>query len=131
MSDDVRPWLSWVRFEDYKRDDGTTDWSAYWAAQVANGERCDRCGAFLIRVEHKPAACEACKQLETDPGVCYHTRRVRCPHCSATCKPRMPTGGVLQTLMVDCEGCAQRFFVEVEVIYSYRSPARVSPESTQ
>jgi len=98
-----------IQLDDYKKEDGSTDWWAYKAAQKANGEICRECGDYIfgLRDHGFPRLCVACKGMYLSPtlatilvmykmfvtstlapyrkllegGEASHETYVRCPKC--------------------------------------------------
>lgn len=70
-----------VSMVDHLGSDGMVNWDSYRAAQVANGERCSKCGGDTGTIYgrgHRDL-CGGCKDFESDKSEVTHRSRVRCP----------------------------------------------------
>jgi hypothetical protein len=110
---------------DFKKPDGNVDWKAYDAAQVANGEKCYRCGgiASLFGRGHR-SLCGQCEELDSDRSEVLHDSLVRCPHCRHAWNVYEGDNYALlkeDTHQVTCPECEREFEVETRVSYSFTS----------
>lgn len=118
-----------VLWEDFKQADGSTDWRAYNAAKLANGERCRTCDAGIFPVFSEPVGypteCNDCKALTSDAGEVSHDELIRCPKCRDTWSPRDSedydaySDGEHE---LTCDDCGHRFTISTHVSFSFESP---------
>ena len=119
-----------ISMDDYRDATGRTDWKAYKAAQVAEGEVCRKCGRYIISIIHGalggPNQCGECKSLD-DTGEVDHHSWIRCPKCGDTWNPAeheqydvMGDG----EHEVSCGSCGCDFSVSTFIEYTFTSPAR-------
>jgi len=116
---------------DYRKADGSVDWEAYRAAEVASGARCQRCGDLIVFSQGVPTTCVACRDIASDPGPVMHPKVIRCPKCGAVSVlanwDSGDYGGAKYeegSHVVPCETCGCQYTIETHVSYSYTSPAR-------
>lgn len=109
----------------FERPDGTTDWDGLKKAQKANGESCDKCGAYILfGGKGYRETCHECRQLSLDGDV-THKRLVRCPHCAQSFNGddyemfELYNEGSQD---VSCPYCDEDFQVVVHISYSFESP---------
>lgn len=50
-----------IKIDDYKNADGSTDYKAYNAATIENGEYCYKCDAFIVWHKGYRDLCYNCK----------------------------------------------------------------------
>jgi DNA-directed RNA polymerase subunit RPC12/RpoP len=107
--------------------DGRLDWESFKAAQVANGEKCYRCGGrtdSLFGTGHRKL-CAGCKDFDSDEDEVTHKSRVRCPHCreSEDVFDDDPPGDIFDEGEHDvtCSHCGREFVVETRVTYEFTS----------
>jgi DNA-directed RNA polymerase subunit RPC12/RpoP len=115
----------------YKKEDGTTDWSAYNKALLDNGEICYKCRHFILRPVGYQALCFECKELATSSEPVSHHNRIRCPKCGNQTNPSDHEDRCAYEegdWEIWCTECDHQFIVEVRVEYSYTSPAQISEE---
>lgn len=72
-----------ISFNDYRDKDGSINWGAYRKAQIAAGEICKKCGAYIsiLRSKGYPELCGDCRSMGEDFGEVTHDKYVRCPNC--------------------------------------------------
>lgn len=110
---------------DHKKPDGRIDWDSYNAAQLANGEKCSRCGgiASLIFPPGHQALCPSCKRADSDAGQITHKDFIRCPKCrhqwSVDNEESIYSGGLHSVV---CPKCDHEFEVVTMVSFSFESP---------
>ena len=115
---------SFTRMDDYKTDDGHTDWRAYKAAQQRNGESCTGCGKYLALPTGKPETCHQCDELKKPSESFSHDEYVRCPHCLHFWRPRdHETYAVFEDGEHDiyCHQCDKEFTVSTHISFSWTS----------
>jgi len=110
-----------ISLDDYKKEDGSIDWKAYERAQVNNGERCFKCGSFIVFAKGYRDKCASCQCLETDTDSVTHNRFIRCPECRET----MDVEDLYEegSHNVYCEHCDAEFTVATHISFSFESPA--------
>lgn len=119
--------------DDYKKADGRIDWDAYNAAQVRAGEKCSRCGHFIVFARGYRDECHSCKALDEDKGEVWHDDKVRCPKCRHTMDVH---GSELYELYeegthdISCRSCDHDFEVTTRVQHSFMSPDLIKPEES-
>jgi DNA-directed RNA polymerase subunit RPC12/RpoP len=123
-----------VRGRDFDNEDGTRDWKAYHEAEVANGDICYQCGEFDLGMIMHPKGhrtlCRKCKRLEHSDEDESHKHMVRCPHCRHIMHiserfddyPIIYEEGEHE---IDCDACEKHYTINVNVEYSYTSPAMI------
>jgi hypothetical protein len=122
-----------VDIENFRKADGSVDWPALKAAEVAAGDSCMTCGHLLLNLfgNHVgPQECHACKSLRDDVAEVRHDDRVRCPHCrhvfsmgdyiSVNCRYEFYADGAHEMTCLKCDGV---IVVETSVSYTFTSPA--------
>jgi len=121
------------KMDDFKQPDGNTDWSAYTKAQVASGERCSKCGSYILFGSGYPQECSPCKHLQDDKDEVTHDDLVRCPACGRTFDPRGDDYEVYSEGENDvtCPSCEREFTITTEVSYSFTSPARLEEKAAE
>ncbi len=129
--------MPFTSIKNFDKPDGSTDWAAYHKAQVANGESCSKCNAFILLgdVGH-PQRCHDCQNIDTKPGEVEHRHSVRCPKCQHIIDPFEYESGIdLGEAMsggegsdIDCPECDTEFRVGVRVEYYFTSPPLVGFE---
>ena len=122
-----------ARMEDFRKEDGRIDWGAYNASQVASGDRCKQCGAYILNIrlfgrqrDPSPQKCGSCRSLDDtlDDSV-HHNDLVRCPHCRAL--SQCP-GDDNYELYAEgehtfwCDECDKQFEIITHVSYEFESP---------
>lgn len=121
-----------VKISDFEDESGKVDWSAYYAAQVAAGETCKRCGSYICWGRGHPQLCSGCKELDSD-GEAGHERYVRCPKCGHYWDPYEAED---YDALYDgdhelwCSECDHRFTVRTDITRHFTSPARIKADLT-
>ena len=118
---------------DHKKEDGTTDWNAYNAAQVACGDICQTCGKYILNIrifgparDPAPQDCTDCRSMNTDDGEVTHDKYLRCPKCKNKWDPfecedyHVAGDGEHDVYCVECD---HTFEVVTHVSHSFESPA--------
>jgi hypothetical protein len=115
-----------TKMDDF-RIDGRIDWTAYNKAQKDNGEVCCRCGDYIVFASGYMSECYSCKLLKEDKDEVRHERQIRCPHCCARHDIERFSDYFYREgpVSLTCSTCELDFEVEVEVTYSFKSPALV------
>jgi len=116
--------------ESFKLANGNYDWTAYRAAQKANGEICTDCGAYTVWGKGHPDRCGDCKRLE-EPGETTHHSLIRCPKCGHQMEIGSCELGELYedgSHDVSCQNCDHDFEVSTQISFSFTSPARIPEE---
>ena len=119
------------RLDDFKKPDGSIDWEAYTKAQVATGERCRKCGSYILFGSGYAQECSSCKRLQTD-GEVAHESFIRCPACGQTFNPcgdyDVYNEGEND---ITCPSCAHEFTIETRITCSFTSPARLEDQTAE
>ena len=122
--------MTFTKLEDYTNKD-YTDFKAYHNAQVANGEMCSQCGAFLFKNKGRPTLCGDCYCMENNTEEVDHSEKVRCPNCGnqmeASDEPHLCEDGEHD---VWCDECDFEYRVITSISYSFESPARLEKEKS-
>lgn len=114
-----------IDFRDFRDDEGNFDFRRHKAAQVDNGERCEKCDQPFLRPTGARRLCTDCESLRTNPEGYVHERLVRCPSCLETFDPEV----VDTDLLTDgdhhatCPHCDAEFQLRTVVRYLFESPA--------
>ena len=113
--------------EDYRKEDGKIDWQAYRQAEIDIGERCYKCGEFILlftRENKTQSLCGACIDLLKNDEVSHHSY-VRCPKCQditnvfGSERYELYQEGEHE---VSCSECDCDFEVRTDVEYKFTSP---------
>jgi hypothetical protein len=114
-----------VKMDDHRTPTGDLDWVGYGKAQVAAGERCVRCAAYivegLISALRGPQTCSDCRTIETSDDEAWHPNLLRCPTCRHLFSAEQIEFG-REEATVWCHACETEFEVAVRYEISYRSP---------
>lgn len=127
--------ISYMDFQDptTKR----VNWEAYHKAQIAAGEKCTQCGAFILPGKGYPSKCAACSSLESSPDEVYHHKEARCPACGETFDMFEHTQETEGNHLHDgdhevtCPECSHEFQITTIVEWSFKSPARLPPQESE
>jgi len=117
-----------ITFKDYEDDKGNVDWKAYDAAQVAAGEKCEKCGTHIIFSKGFMAECGNCKALSQDHGEVSHDGFIRCPRCGHS---DYVHGNDYDEIFEEgehqfsCTECDYDFEISTHVSFTFDSPARL------
>ena len=111
----------YTKFADYKKADGSIDWSAYKKAQLDNGEICSSCRGYITSVgTGKHQHCFACKELRAGVEDASHNTLLRCPHCRHLEFVDYERGLHEEgSHSVSCSECDSDYNVETRVTYSF------------
>lgn len=120
-----------TELEDFALPEGGHDWAAYYAAQIAKGEKCYQCHALIYNASGERTLCYECRQLETDRDEVWHESFIRCPKCGNLdlisewdddyFKEKYEDGDH----EVECMECEHRYEIGTNVSYSYTSPPMI------
>lgn len=121
-----------LNFKDFETD-GKVDWNAYRKAEIAAGQRCRKCGRFILFGKGEPTKCSNCRDMDESTDEVCSDHSVRCPKC----RHQMDISRCeLYDLYeegdhdVSCQECDHDFEVVTVVNHTFKSPALVdSPES--
>ena len=114
-----------VSINDYEKPDGSTDWERYRAAQVAAGEMCYECGAYIFTLRNTGRRlCSQCQKIQSGAAEVAHDKFVVCPSCRHKWSPW--DSGDYDLLREDehdvtCPTCEKDFTVETMVSHTFRS----------
>jgi len=127
-----------AKISDFQDIDGKIDWAGYREAEIASGNRCYECDAYILNINlfgkktEGRQKCHSCKCLENDLNESvYHESLVRCPHCRVT---QLCPGDDNYELYADgphdfwCNECDETFEVITHVKYEFESPKVVDVE---
>jgi hypothetical protein len=120
-----------VSIVDYKKEDGSIDFSSYRKAQVDAGEKCYECGEHVtLFAKGYRERCDSCKALDSNADAVSHKSFIRCPSCrqsweTSTFDDDLYDDGEHE---VDCPECNHSFTVTTFVSYSFGSPALLPEE---
>lgn len=123
--------MSTINIEDFRlpNSDVLIDYERYYAAQVANGERCRQCQQYITTVgTGRERPCFACEDAVRFPQRSLdHEVYARCPDCGHLFKPddfdrKQAWDGSVELC---CPNCDHRFQVETAVSVSWISPPRM------
>jgi uncharacterized CHY-type Zn-finger protein len=121
------------RMDEFRREDGGIDWSAYNAAQVRVGLKCRTCNAYAVifgKCPGHPQDCVSCEKARKSPAEeLRHDRFVRCPGCRhlfevSEYDPRDEDEDTC------CPQCDREFTAKMEVSVTWVSPA-ADPEQVE
>lgn len=121
-----------ISIDDFQKEDGTTDWDAYNAAdkeeksiEVDNGECCSDCGKYIFPARGYPVLCGDCKSLKRDTEAVTHNQFIRCPECRETTAVDDDHYDLFEDGGHDvcCQNCDADFRIITHVSYSFESPA--------
>jgi hypothetical protein len=113
--------------DDFKKADGYIDWDACNKARVEAGEKCYKCGGFIVSFSNKNKSrqlCSQCESLEEKDEV-DHDSLIRCPKCKASWDISEHEDYHLYEdgeHDVTCYDCNHEFKVTTNVSYSFTSP---------
>lgn len=123
-----------LRYDDFKKEDGSTDYEAYRKAQINCGEACFRCGQYIVMGGGGKQLCYDCKEMDSEEGDVRHHSRVRCPHCKHVMDV---CDSELYELYEDgdhdiyCGECGKEFTVVTTVTHSFESPELSAAEQEE
>jgi hypothetical protein len=120
-----------ISIDNYKLPDGRTNWEAYRAAKVANGELCRECGRYITFAKGYPSLCYECKSLQDDKGEVCHDNYIRCPYCKSLSEGYHEDLRGEGEHTVTCYECEKNFEVSVEYSVTYTSPALCETETEE
>lgn len=113
-----------VNSDDFKKEDGYTDWEAYHKAEEDAGERCYKCGAYNFFASGSKRLCGQCSKIEESDKF-DHDSFVRCPKCKRTWNPGEEDDYEVYAdgqHDICCGECGHDFEVSTNVSYSFESP---------
>jgi hypothetical protein len=117
--------------DDFKKEDGRIDWSAYSTYEIGIGRRCYKCRCLMYNTVSPltKRLCYSCKELTEKPErEVTHDDYVRCPRCGHTDKisewdcdssVEVYTDGEHE---INCSECDHAYTITTHVSYSYTSP---------
>lgn len=122
--------MKYTAMSSFQDENGRVDWNKYDAAQVANGEKCRDCGAYITYGGNGYSVlCYECKNLTKDDEVTHHSL-LRCPHCAwirgVDEDYHLYEEGEQE---VCCYECNKSFEVSVRATYTFTSPALEKEEN--
>jgi hypothetical protein len=115
----------WINIDNFRNEDGTHDWDAHEKAQIAHGDICYSCKAFILFPNGRATKCNSCLALTTSRVEVTHDRFVRCPKCGKTWKPDWCDDGDLYEEgehEICCGECDATFTVTTHVSFTFCSP---------
>lgn len=118
-----------VHIDDFKKPDGGIDWDAYHKAEVANGERCYRCGGFIMFGKGYRQVCHTCHSLDEDDGEVESQTFLRCPYCGHQHQIDWEDGihdGDSHT--ITCSECDKDYEITTRIEFYFTSPPRQKQE---
>lgn len=127
--------------DDFKGVDGKTDWTAYDKAQkayrqqqVANGDYCYQCGAYILfGGKGYQQSCGDCRGL-IDSSSISHKSKIRCPYCRHTFNPAESDNYEVYQEgehTVYCGMCDKDFEVSTHIQHTFHSPALIHDEEPE
>lgn len=117
-----------IKMKDYEDTEGNLDWRAYNEAQVAAGEKCSKCHAYISFSKGRMTECNDCKTLDQDHGEVSHDDFIRCPRCGHT---HYAHDGDSYEILADgehgysCMECNYDFEITTHVSFTFNSPERL------
>lgn len=117
-------------FRDFKREDGSIDWRAADAADIADGSHCYQCRSYIVWSKGTRALCSDCASATEDKEL-SHDKFLRCPKCRNLWDPwEAEDYGVLtdDTHEVYCTECDHKFEVSTTVQYTFTSPPMIKED---
>lgn len=126
-----------ISMEDHRKPDGTLDWNSYHRAQIAAGDRCESCGAYIVKLSRDPPGpqrCHDCRSISRGTGEETHERLIRCPKCRATHTADYETFGSIHEEgehKVWCPTCEHEFEISTHVSFRFKSPALIQEEEPE
>ena len=109
---------------DYELPNGFTDWKAYEAAKVANGDSCWLCGGYIMfGGKGYRQSCGDCRRLGGNDAT-SHEKLLRCP----ACRHHFAVNWEMHQVFSDgehevyCPSCEHKFEIVTRVSFSFRSP---------
>ena len=121
-----------ISIDDFRKEDGRTDWTAFYRARKEAGEICRQCSSCII-FSSGPGLCNECRHMRDSTIEVEHSRYVRCPKCQDKFSAResemyeLYEEGGHEIL---CQECDHEFEVVTNVSYSFRSPELAKEEAT-
>jgi hypothetical protein len=119
-----------ISLNDYRKEDGRVDWQAHRQAEINVGERCYKCGSYILFAKGYQTLCSDCEGLRKDEAI-THASLIRCPKCGDT----RNAGNLWEIGIhedgeheITCGECDHTFTVKTFVSYSFESPARLPEE---
>jgi len=112
-----------TRLKDHEDENGQINWGSYRKAQIANGEICTSCGAYVVFGKGYPEECSSCKDMSSNTGEVDHETHIRCPACAHIFDAdKYEIDPVEGETSVYCPECDYDFDVSIEVTFKYTSP---------
>jgi DNA-directed RNA polymerase subunit RPC12/RpoP len=117
-------------FEDYRDDKGRIDWGAYHKAEVLVGERCDKCGGYILFAKGYRTICRACQDMAGKKEEVTHDHYIRCPKCGHISSVHDDCYGLFEDGEhdVSCQECEHDYVVSTHVEFHFISPPRLPEE---
>jgi DNA-directed RNA polymerase subunit RPC12/RpoP len=115
--------MSTVTLADHEKPDGNIDWDSYHKAQKENGERCYRCGEYILFGTGYQQLCHSCKNLDEEDGEVESQSFLRCPHCGhqhqVTYEDGIHDG---DSHDIFCEACDKTYEITTRMEFYFTSP---------
>jgi uncharacterized protein YbaR (Trm112 family) len=109
--------------DDHKKPDGSIDWDSYNKAEIANGEKCYRCGHWILFGTGYQRLCPSCERLDKDHEEVESEEMLRCPHCAhqrhVDWEDRIFEEGEHS---IYCDSCEKDFEISTRVECHFTSP---------
>ncbi len=126
--------------DDFRKQDGQIDWDAYRQAEINEGKKCYKCGAYIMlsgisffgRPERiaGPSLCMSCRSLPNKEEI-THESFIRCPKCGHSWNPRDNENYEIYEdgdHNVCCPECDHDFEIFTSVTFTFRSPELISEQ---
>lgn len=114
-----------TNIDDFKKEDGKTDWTAYTQAEIDCGERCFNCNSYIgLFSNGVQRMCYDCQGIEKSEEF-NHDKLIRCPYCGETEDVGDENNYELYKdgeHGVMCSSCGKDYSVSTEISYSFASP---------
>lgn len=117
----------YTKMDQFRNEDGSTNWPEYLKAQLKNGEVCTKCRTVLYPPTGSERMCSSCADLYSDTGEVSHDDYIRCPSCGGIETVDFESGvydpGENKAY---CPECGYEYTVQTEITFTFTSPPRIS-----
>lgn len=112
-----------TKIDDYRKPDGGIDWESYRKAETANGERCYRCGRWILFGCGYQRLCPSCEDLDRNVEEVESQDMLRCPHCQHQRRVDWEDNiGEEGDHDLFCDNCEKDFTITTRIEYHFTSP---------
>lgn len=122
-----------TNIDDYKDLEGKIDWKAYHQAQVDAGEKCEKCGAYILFGKGYRQTCVGCKELTDNTEEVTHSQFIRCPKCGRSENVYNDYCDICEEgeHAVCCPKCDYEFVITTHVTFTFDSPPMIQEEEQE